>query len=320
MAILIWLLQSKIYRKAREVLSRSGDASNPLPDLDLHKELGLHLIHDPGPFFPVDIIFVHGFGHPRFSWCKDSNPDLFWPHQWLRLDSEITKARIFNYGYDATFRSKQPFSIRVVADDLLSEMKSNRCLDSASIGIGSVPIVFVAFSIGALVVKQAHLTGLLDKTNHEMTRQISGILFLAAPHRGTELADTMLKIFRSSSVAQKAVADMMPNSSVLELINYRFRHVAADVTIWSFYETLPSKLGMSRSVVLDVDTSTLGYPGEHSFPLAATHHDMCKYGSSDDANYLQVLGGLKRIMKQASHGSPRTLALYRPLSFAKTEV
>lgn len=87
--------------------------------------------------------------------------------------------------------------------------------------------------------------------------------------------------------------------------------------IWSFYETLPTKLGLSRSLVLDRDTSTLGYPGEHSFPLAANHSDMCRFASTDDANYLQVLGGLKKIMKQIS---PQRPLLYEALSFAKSEV
>jgi hypothetical protein len=285
--------------------------------LDYSQEFGLHLIHDPGPIFSVDVVFVHGFGHPKLTWCKDRNPELFWPEKWLPLDSELTKARIFNFGYDASFRSTRSFNIRETAEDLISQMHSARCLKPGSSAIGNAPIVFVAFSVGGFIVKQAHITGLLNKIYYDMTRQVAGAIFLATTHRGDNLDKTLLSILRLSGLATKVVDDMIPGSAILELVNYRFRHVAADLTIWSFYETLSSKSTPYRSFMLDEQTSTLGWPGENAFALAASHYETCKFASPDDGNYLQVLGGLKRVIRQVCQGQP---SVYKPLSFEKIEV
>jgi hypothetical protein len=41
-------------------------------------------------------------------------------------------------------------------------------------------------------------------------------------------------------------------------------------------------------MVLEKDSSILGYPGEISKPLNADHHDVCKYISQQDSNYISV--------------------------------
>lgn len=41
-------------------------------------------------------------------------------------------------------------------------------------------------------------------------------------------------------------------------------------------------------MVLDKDSSILGYPGEVSHPLDANHHDVCKYTNPQDPNYVSV--------------------------------
>lgn len=305
-----------MFRQAKKALVRPGRSSTQNFDSNSGstspQDLGLHLIHDPGSNFPVDIIFVHGFEQSKFTWCDDHDPELFWP-DWLPLDNEVAKARISRYCYDATSCSAPTFSIREIAQDLLIQMS----LPWRSPAFGTTPIMFVAFSLGGLVVKQAQITGLENKAYREMTRQFSGAVFLATPHRGDDLSNPLSRALRSHGSASKAVAAMVPNSGVLELINYRFRHVSAGMEIASFYETLTTKQGMSRALVLGRDASTLGYPGEYVCALATNHSNMCKFTSTDDVNYLQVLNGLKRVMdKIFVERSP----LYEPLSFAKSEV
>lgn len=45
-------------------------------------------------------------------------------------------------------------------------------------------------------------------------------------------------------------------------------------------------------MVLEKDSSMLGYPGEISKPLDADHHEVCKYGSRDDPSYITVRNAL----------------------------
>lgn len=49
-------------------------------------------------------------------------------------------------------------------------------------------------------------------------------------------------------------------------------------------------------MILDKDSSILGYPGEISQPLNADHHDVCKYSGRDDPNYVTVRSVLKSLV------------------------
>ncbi len=50
-------------------------------------------------------------------------------------------------------------------------------------------------------------------------------------------------------------------------------------------------------MVLEKESSSLGYPGEISKSLNADHRDVCKYISPDDANYVIVRNALKTLVE-----------------------
>lgn len=52
-------------------------------------------------------------------------------------------------------------------------------------------------------------------------------------------------------------------------------------------------------MVLEKDSSVLGYPGEISKPLDADHHGVCKYASPDDPSYIAVRNVLKTLITKA---------------------
>jgi len=52
-------------------------------------------------------------------------------------------------------------------------------------------------------------------------------------------------------------------------------------------------------MVLNKDSSILGYPGEISKPLDADHHNVCKYSSQEDSNYISVRNILKYLIEKA---------------------
>jgi hypothetical protein len=49
-------------------------------------------------------------------------------------------------------------------------------------------------------------------------------------------------------------------------------------------------------MVLEKDSSVLGYPGEISKPLDADHHGVCKYESPEDPRYIAVRNVLKSLV------------------------
>lgn len=78
---------------------------------------------------------------------------------------------------------------------------------------------------------------------------ISAIVFLATPHRGTDLAELLNRmLFVSFQSPKDFIVDLSRSSAALEEINEQFRHVAPKLSIFSFYETLPTHVGPKKVV------------------------------------------------------------------------
>ena len=74
-------------------------------------------------------------------------------------------------------------------------------------------------------------------------------MFLATPHRGTNLAGLLNRILYASFQSPKNfIIDLNKSSSALEEINEQFRHIAPKLSIFSFYETLLTTVGPKKLV------------------------------------------------------------------------
>lgn len=244
---------------------------------------------------------MHGLGgHSQLTWSKNHNVDLFWPELWLPEDPDVGRARIFTYGYDANYLggAKNINNITNFAKDLLFQMRYGKDRDGQDFDIGQNPLTFIVHSMGGLVVKKAYLMGFHDENYKDIIAAVSAIIFLSTPHRGTNLAETLNNLLQYSFQAQKSfISDLAKNSPAIEDINEQFRHVAPKLSIYSFYETLETSIGPKKVMVLEKDSSVMGYPSEVSKPLTADHHDVCKYSSREDHNYKSVVSAIKSLIK-----------------------
>ena len=50
-------------------------------------------------------------------------------------------------------------------------------------------------------------------------------------------------------------------------------------------------------MVLEKESSILGYPGEISRPLDADHHGVCKFSSPEDPNYISIRSALLTVIR-----------------------
>jgi WD40 repeat protein len=219
---------------------------------------------------------------------------------WLPYEPDIGKARVLSFGYNANFRGGSSKGISNIADfakELLYEMAFGKDENGEDLGIGKVPIIFVVHSMGGLVVKKAYILGQNDEEYQSIVRSISAIMFLATPHRGTNLAEILNRVLTVSFQSTKNfITDLNKSSPALEEINEQFRHIAPKLSIVSFYETLATTVGPKKIMVLEKDSSILGYPKEVSRALNADHHDVCKYASPEDSNYISVRNALKTLV------------------------
>ena len=190
-------------------------------------------------------------------------------------------------------------SITDFAKELLFELRFGKTQEGEKFGLGETPLIFVTHSMGGLVAKKACLLGQNDEHYKTLVMSISAIIFLSTPHRGSNLADILNRILVASfQSARNFITDLNRSSMALEEINEQFRHIAPRLSIWSFYETLPTPIGPRKMMVLEKDSAILGYSEEISRPLYADHHGVCKYSSPEDANYVTVRNALGTLAEE----------------------
>ena len=118
------------------------------------------------------------------------------------------------------------------------------------------------------------------------------MFFLATPHRGSNLAAILSKILLITPGARPYVADLHPNSAIIQSINEEFPHHSSDLQLHSFYENSPMSFGVKKAIVVPKDSATLGYANERTNYLDANHREVCKFGALDDPNYVAVRNAL----------------------------
>ncbi|KKY39000.1 putative nacht and wd domain protein [Diaporthe ampelina] len=213
----------------------------------------------------------------------------------------MSTARILTFGYHAHFSSKKEqtsLTINDFANDLLFRMKYDEETEER---LGQVPIVFVAHSMGGLIFKKAYIHGAMNDEYKDMVSKIKAVLFLSTPHRGTDLADILNKILSGSVFGHSPkdyVNELTKKSPTIDELNEQFRHHAAKLQIFSFYETLTTTVGPLKTLILEKHSSVLGYQHETPQPLVANHHDVCKFSSPEDPNYQSVKGALRSIVNK----------------------
>ena len=243
------------------------------------------------------------------TWSKNHDLDNFWPLKFLPFEPEIGDARIMTFGYNANFKpgsGRNSMSVLDFAKELLYDLKyatDESVPELEDLRMGEKPIIFLVHSMGGLIVKEAYMQGKDDPKYASIIEAISSIIFLSTPHRGTNLAETLNRILKVSfaSAPMQFISDLAAGSQTLQKLNESFRHVAEKLQIITFYETRPTTMlkSTTKIMVLEKESSVLGYPGEISKPLDADHHGVCKYSSPDDPRYVTVRNVLKKLVAKA---------------------
>lgn len=221
----------------------------------------------------------------------------FWP-AWLTEEDGLESYRIFTYGYNSDFKGAGTnLNIIDFAKDLLFQMLVfSTGSEESCISIGQQPIIFVAHSMGGLVVKKAYVLGKHDDRYAYIIAKTHGIMFLATPHRGAQYAKMLNSILLTApfGAPPKAyVDDLDTHSRTLQDINEQFRISCGQLSLVSFFETLKTSFGITKSLIVEKESGILGYPQEISNPLNADHHTICKFRSREDANYISVMSMLR---------------------------
>lgn len=151
-----------------------------------------------------------------------------------------------------------------------------------------------------LLTPAAVINGHLNEQYRSITSSIKAVLFMATPHRGTDLAESLNRVLTSSIFGHSPkdyVRELTKGSTTIDDLNDTFRHHAGKLQIFSFYETLTTAVGPMNVMILKKYSSLLGYHNETPEPLIANHHDVVKFSSRNDPNYKSVRGALRSVVK-----------------------
>ncbi|KAG5658672.1 hypothetical protein KAF25_010853 [Fusarium avenaceum] len=257
---------------------------------------GVEILVNP-PDADVDICFVHGLtGNRTSTWTAREQPAP-WPK--TLLPSELPRACILTYGYDAYVVSKSVASSNRLIDhamNLLTDLTNDRRRRNALCR----PLIFVVHSLGGLVCKEAIL---LSRNNPNRSRQdffthIKGVVFMGTPHKGSWMADwsripaKTLGLVKSTNRSLLEVLET--NNQYLESIHVRFlsmmreqREAGRQLEVACFFEELPlSTVGK----VVSKESAT--FEGYDPITIHANHADMVKFRSIEENGFKRVVGEL----------------------------
>ncbi|OIW25313.1 hypothetical protein CONLIGDRAFT_622861 [Coniochaeta ligniaria NRRL 30616] len=262
-------------------------------------EMGLQLLRSsPEPL--VDIIFVHGLrGGSVKTWRKGDDPALFWPKSWLPLEEGFEHASIYSFGYDSDWltASKRALNVHNFGVELFEAMRSSPHLRDNT----EIPIVLVGHSMGGLVIKKAYILAHHD-TSSSLKSRMRCVFFLATPHRGSDYAGLLRNILSVSGAPKDYVYDLTKGASSAEVINEDFVRFIDDISLFSFYETLPMKIGgVSSGLIVDKSSAVLGSKKERQNLMMANHRDICKFSDPFDPNYIKLRDSLGSAIDDLIH-------------------
>jgi hypothetical protein len=278
----------------------------------------------------ANIVFVHGLGgHNKSTWeSKPGDASTFWP-KWLEEDLNLlpdlsgAPVVVWSLGYPAEVFRFLFFSI--ARRDSIPERATSLANRIVAEGLANRPLIFVAHSLGGLMVKQM-LRRAVDASHvesSELRRLALGtrmVMFLATPHTGAHLArlaEALPSAVRLSAGAAASLVGHLPLRWGLRFVAtravrrgpftaalesgdpylsdladwYRDNASALDIETVAFYENRPTR----GVFVVERTSATQGLTEVTVVPLDADHLSISKPTKRDD-HYAQLIGPLRRIL------------------------
>jgi hypothetical protein len=195
-------------------------------------------------------------------------------------------------------------------------------IERESEGTEDHPIIWVAHSLGGILVRQAlklssdlHSRDVDDLQSfygsiygylRSIYASTYGIMFLGTPHNVTDPAKwrLMLQAISSASMPKYSLGDLeyernllktLPiNSQKLLDINLKFLTIYPNrLKVCMVFEMLETDLKGTRSLVVDPISAGSLLPDVEVFGIEATHLAICKFGSENSPGYSNISHTLK---------------------------
>uniref|UniRef100_A0ACC2JMA8 Uncharacterized protein n=1 Tax=Lasiodiplodia mahajangana TaxID=1108764 RepID=A0ACC2JMA8_9PEZI len=248
----------------------------------------------------VDIVAVHGLGsNVDWSWtCQDQQPPVHWLKDKKMLPNVVPRARIIAYNYESRWHANAPKTRLALCGEELA-----KSLHSFRTDAPERPIIFIAHSLGGLVVLYALLHA--DRTENLKYLSMSTVGFapLGTPFRGTKMQNLAKNVAR-------LMGPLGSHSGIITDLDQDNKHLADDVhafsqlrnrlniTITCFFELQKSDYGekirlagWARQMVVEEESAHI--PGWGRAPLNTDHFKLNKFSGPGDPSFQTVSDELR---------------------------
>ena len=244
-----------------------------------------------GAHASVDVIFVHGLtGDPQQTWQTPETKE-FWP-EWLCED--VPEASVYTLGYPASVFAKwakKEMDLHERAVSILEYVTAT--------GLGTRPIIFVAHSLGGLLVKEILRTSneCRDDGWRKITSQTKFVAFLATPHLGAELA-AILK-FAAAQLISHHVEKLSNDTGFLKNLNDAYRDIAAEhgIETIAYFEKYKTK---GAAIVVSAESADPGAGSTRTIAVDSDHVSICKPAGKDSLIYSSIRYRIENVVKNCA--------------------
>ncbi|XP_044024384.1 protein SERAC1 isoform X2 [Siniperca chuatsi] len=258
----------------------------------------------------ADVLFIHGILGAAFKTWRQKDRSMLeeekeaesrddytecWPKSWLAAD--CPNLRVLSVEYDSHLSDwmaqcpaeNQRKSLAYRSQELLKKLKLA--------GVGERPVVWVAHSMGGLLVKKMLLDASEDPDMRELLKNTKGIMFYSVPHHGTFMAEYSVNV-RYLLFPSIEVRELCKDSPALRNLNENFLNMAKEkeFQVLSFAETLPTNIGpMIKILVVPTQSANLGI-GE-LIKVDVDHLNICKPEKKDSFLYKRSLQFIQEALR-----------------------
>ncbi|KAI1862459.1 hypothetical protein JX265_009173 [Neoarthrinium moseri] len=269
--------------------------------LDTHFR-GLTPLRDPTSEHRFDCISLSGLSsHPFGSWQPKKSDKTF---MWIRdeLPFDLPQLRPVVYGYETPLPKSRSFqTIDDLASQLISHLESNGWTS-----LGAKPLVFLAHSLGGLVLKRA-VVALANRGDGDMVIRITGGIFFGVPNFGME--QSSFRSMAKGNPNEPLVDDLSHDSPWLQRLESQFNGISFLQKMRMFwgYETCTSPtlvlnddgefVAGADVILVTPQSATRGLLESDeslTFPLNENHSNIVKF-SRNHEDYNVIVGKIAQI-------------------------
>ncbi|KAI0101549.1 hypothetical protein GGR51DRAFT_563451 [Nemania sp. FL0031] len=249
----------------------------------------------------VDIVAVHGLGsNVDWSWTWQDNEG----HRvhWLKdlLPNLIPNARIIAYNYESKWHADAPKTrLELCGEELI------RSLHNFRTSAPERPIIFIAHSLGGLVVSYGLLYADRTENLKYLPASTVGFVPLGTPFRGTntqKLAKIVACLMTPAGSHDGIINDLEPDNKHLADNVHAFCQLRnrLDIPITSVIELLPSDYGKKIGIAgltsqMVVEEASAHIPGWGRAALNTDHFKLNKFSGLNDPSFTTVSHELRNM-------------------------